>query len=317
MEDYFKERDIKSNLNRLREVFNLISLTRQYKIIGSSNLKNIRYNSDFDLADFYNNKKPNVNKIVKYFQHIYKTLDVKKYFSYITDFKCGLNSDGEPLKWTKSEVLKNKKLLLDGSYITLGEAIAHKSTIKIDVITFVNGTFIEISENYYIKLGDISNFDTNTLSEKQIIQSIKDSEKEEIKDDNYNKALKRQFSWRYAKNKDDRKLMKLIDFFNSSVGILNKARSDLDVLLLLIEKKISSVNMSQLLSAIDIIKFQCSYNTISPKGDKASSVDDFTNDFLKIEKIKSRIKLFNALTILRNKIYDVVNEYSKNFYKKL
>lgn len=307
MEDYFKERDIKSNLNRLREVFNLISLTRQYKIIGSSNLKNIRYNSDFDLADFYNNKKPNVNKIVKYFQHIYKTLDVKKYFSYITDFKCGLNSDGEPLKWTKPEVLKNKKLLLDGSYITLGEAIAQKSTIKIDVITFVNGTFIEISENYYIKLGDISNFDTNTLNEKEIIQSMKESEKDEINDDNYNKALKRQFSWRYAKNKDDRKLMKLIDFFNSSVGILNKVRSDLDVLLLLIEKKISSVNMSQLLSAIDVIKFQCSYNTI----------DDFTNDFLKIEKIKSRIKLFNALTVLRNKIYNVVNEYSKKFYKKL
>jgi hypothetical protein len=136
---------------------------------------------------------------------------------------------------------------------------------------------------------------------------MKESEKDEIKDDNYNKALKRQFSYRYAKNKEDPKLKLLIDFFNSSVGILNKVRSDLDVLLLLIENKISSVNMSQLLSAIDVIKFQCSYNTI----------DDFTNDFLKIEKIKSRIKLFNALTILRNKIYDVVNEYSKKFYKKL
>ena len=42
MNDFFQERDIESNIKKLKEVFNIISLTRKYKVIGSSNLKNIR-----------------------------------------------------------------------------------------------------------------------------------------------------------------------------------------------------------------------------------------------------------------------------------
>ena len=93
IENYFQNRDISSNINKLKEVFNIISLTRKYKVIGSSNLKNIRYNSDYDLADFYDNKKPTLNKVVKYFQDIYKTFNKKNSYSFITDFKCGLNSN--------------------------------------------------------------------------------------------------------------------------------------------------------------------------------------------------------------------------------
>jgi hypothetical protein len=107
MEEYFQERQIKSNVKKLKEVFNIISLTRKYKVIGSSSLKNIRYNSDFDLADFYENSKPSIKKIVKYFQYIYRTLDSKRSYSYITDFKCGVNDEGQPLKWTKEEVKNN------------------------------------------------------------------------------------------------------------------------------------------------------------------------------------------------------------------
>ena len=306
MEEYFQERNINSNVKKLIEVFNIISLTRKYKIIGSSNLKNIRYNSDFDLADFYDNKKPTLNKIVKYFQYIYKTLDKKNSYSYITDFKCGLNIDEEPLKWTKKEVISNKKLLLDNSYITLEEAIQQKSIIKIDVVSYINDTFIEISENYLIKIGNVSNFEKSEIDENKIIESIKKSELDEVKNNNYNKALKRLFSSLYHKNKNDKKLIKLVEFFNSSVGILNKARADLDVLILLLEKNIPVKN-SQLLSAVDNIKFNCSYNTI----------EDYTNDFLRIEKIKSKKMMYVPLLHLREKIFKIVNEFSKKFYKNL
>ena len=70
-----------------------------------------------------------------------------------------MNIDEEPLKWTKKEVISNKKLLLDNSYITLEEAIQQKSIIKIDVVSYINDTFIEISENYLIKIGNVSNFE--------------------------------------------------------------------------------------------------------------------------------------------------------------
>jgi hypothetical protein len=307
MIDYFKQRDKNSYLNKLKDVFNIISLTRKYKVIGSSNLINMRYNSDFDLADFYNNSKPSINKIIKYFQFIFRTLDKPSSYSYITDFKCGININGEPLKWKKEEVLKEKKLLLDKSYITLNEAMQQKSTIKLDVICFINNTFIEVSENYYIKVGNISNYEDKDINNTDIIKSIKESEEEELRDNNYNKALKRQFSFRYIKNKNDKKLIKLVDFFNSSVGILNKARSDLDVLTLLLMDFPNNIKVSQIISSIDNIKYQVSYNTIK----------DFTNDFIKIEKIKNKKKLFVEISILRDKIFEIVNELSKKFYKKL
>ena len=98
----------------------------------------------------------------------------------------------------------------------------------------------------------------------------------------------------------------MVDFFNSSVGILNKARADLDVIILLLEKNIP-VNMEQLITAIDNIKFNSSYNTII----------ELTNDFLKLEKIKSKNMLKIGTIKLRNKIYEIVNDYSKTFYKKL
>jgi len=306
MNDIIQERQINSNLNKLKEVFNIISLTKKYKVIGSSNLKNIRYNSDFDLSDFYENKTPNYKKIVNYFQFIYKKLDSKDSYSYITDFKCGIDSNNEPLHWTKKEILNNKKLLLNKSYITLEEAIKQKSTIKIDVIAYINNTFIEISENYYIKLNGISNFDEKELNKNSIISSIKESEEDEIKDNNYNKALKRFFSRSLILNKNDPKIKLLIDFFNSDIGILNKTRSDLDTLILLLEK-VKDINIDQILNALDIMKFQNSYNTIK----------DYTNDFIKIIAIKDKKKLYKLLVQLRNNIYNLVNKHSKIFYKKL
>jgi hypothetical protein len=306
MNDFFQDRQIDSNINKLKEVFNIISLTKKYKVIGSSKIKNFRYNSDFDLADFYENKSPSIKKIVKYFQSIYKILDSKNSYSYITDFKCGLDSNNEALHWTKKEVLNNSKKLLDNSYISLDEAIQQKSTIKIDVVSYINNTFIEISENYYIKINGNSNFDENELNETNILNSIKESEQEEIKDKNYNKALKRNFSWRYSINKNDPKLKLLLDFFNSDVGILNKTRSDLDTLILLLEK-VKDIKIDHILNAIDIIKFQNSYNTIK----------DYTNDFLKIIGVKSKKKLLNLIIKLRTKIYKIVNDLSKKFYKKI
>jgi hypothetical protein len=234
------------------------------------------------------------------------TFDKKPINNYITDFKCGIDSNNESLHWTKKEVLNNKKLLLNKSYITLEEAIQQKSTIKIDVISYINNTFIEISENYYIKLKNNSNFNEKELNETNIINSIKESEKEELKDDNFNKALKRQFSWRYAKNKDDPKLKELEQFFNSDIGILNKTRSDLDVLILLLEK-VKDINIDQILNAVDIMKYNISYNTIK----------DYTNDFLKIIAVKSKKLLYKLLVQLRKKIYNLVNSHSKIFYKKL
>ena len=300
-----QERDIRSNYNELLKVFNIISLSGKYKIIGSSNLKNFRYNSDFDLAEFYENK--DIDAVVKYFQYIYNTLDSPKSYCYITDFKCGLNIDNSPLKWTKNEVLKNKKKLNNNKFITLQEAISQKSTIKIDVVCFINNTFVEISENYYIRAGDESNYNSKEETNKQlIIKSIKNSEKQEVMDNNYNKALKRLFSYKLIENKNSSLLKKLVEFFNSSVGILNKSRSDLDVLILLIDKNIKA-KTEHIKQALDNIKYNISFNTIK----------EYVNNFVKLEKIKNKEKLKQEMILLRDDIFNIVNIESKKYYRKI
>ena len=64
--------------------------------------------------------------------------------------------------------------------------------------------------------------------------------------------------------------------------------------------------MDQLKNALDNIKFQVSYN----------SIIELTNDFLKLEKITNKKDLYKPLVNLREKIYNLVNQESKKFYKK-
>jgi hypothetical protein len=59
----------------------------------------------------------------------------------ITDFKMGKNSKGEPLRWDYM-AMKRK----ENNGITFDDAINQKSIIKIDIVTLLNGRFIEISE---------------------------------------------------------------------------------------------------------------------------------------------------------------------------
>ena len=99
----------------------------------------------------------------------------------ITDFKMGENAKGDPLRWDY-EAIKRR----ENNGITFEQALKQKSMIKMDVVTLLNGRFIEITEVYNIY--GSSNAD---YSIENVRHELMHDMQEQIKEGNYMKALKK------------------------------------------------------------------------------------------------------------------------------
>jgi len=112
----------------------------------------------------------------------------------ITDFKLGENAKGQPLRWTYEEIKKR-----ENNGLTFEMAIKHKIMIKMDIVTLLNGRFIEITEVNNIYINGSSNAD---YSIDNIMKELKDDMNEQIKEGNIMKALKRKYSLLNLENKN-------------------------------------------------------------------------------------------------------------------
>jgi hypothetical protein len=126
-----------------------------------------------------------------------------------------------------------------------------------------------------------------------MIEGIKADAKELVKEGNYYKALKRKFLLKPSQ--------KLIDYFNSEVGILNKARADLDILLILNEQTFRKPKMTDLNGDLQIIKQDLSYTNanLSEALDKATATNTK--------------KKFVLIQQIRDKLFEMVNQDAKKF----
>ena len=137
------------------------------------------------------------------------------------EFKAGL-CDGKPMKWTKKEVLAGSKC---GK--SLAEALTEDTIIKLDMIVKIGETYADVGQVYKYR----QDTQTNEDIEKDLEADI-----DEYKKTNKLKALKRLYSvlsFEPVKNKAS--LDELEDFFNSIVGYANKIKSDLEIIIRLLE----------------------------------------------------------------------------------
>ena len=142
----------------------------------------------------------------------------------------GENSKGEPLRWTYKEIKRK-----ENNGITFEDALKHKSMIKMVIVTLHDdGRFIEISEVYNIYIDGESNSDYSKENKRK---ESTDDMNEQIKEGNLMKALKRKYSILNLDNKDKAVREKLIDYFNSPIGLLNRCKSDLETMLIVIDSK--------------------------------------------------------------------------------
>jgi len=296
MTGYFKKKKKEDYPEEVQDVFDTLTINGKYQVIGSGALEKIKYNSDYDLQEFINDKsnKNVLDKIYNYFKKKFsKCKKNKNYF--ITDFKCGIGLDGEPLRWNAKDIKNGVN-----NDITFQDALLQKSTIKMDMVVLIDNIFTEFSENYYFKIGK----DTNYYNE-DIELGIEKSLNEYLYMKNYWKVLKRLFSllMREKKNnKKKKKLIKLIDFFNSNVGLINKCKNEFTILLTVIEQKFRKPKLDDILYNIEKIK----------EWSREAGIELMYDDFFKTTSLK---KIEKLIVKTSDELADIVNNYSYNYLK--
>jgi len=184
------------------------------EIMGSASLKSQQNAGDIDLySEINGNYSPS-----DIYEEILRIIDVVPNTFYFIEAKLQ-DIDGNKIKYFKPSVLEMNKrqfirFLMEG---TLG-------FIKLDFI---------IREKYIFKeLSIIYNFDK---SDSEHLKNLIEDKEQYIKEGQYYKALKRQFS--ISKIKGDKKtLLRLTRYFNSNVGKEYKKLSNLKAIKILREK---------------------------------------------------------------------------------
>ena len=200
----------------------------------------------------------------------------------ITDFKKGENAKGDPLRWTYEAIKKR-----ENNGITFEDALKQKSMIKMDVVTMLNGRFIEITEAYNIFIDGESNFD---YSIDNVRKELNDDMQEQIKEGNYMKALKKRYSLLNLDNKNKAEREKLIDYFNSLIGLLNRCKSDLETMLTVIQSP--KFDIDEIRESLQMLKEQISAFSVENNLEMISKLKTKQNMKVPIYKMILRLKKF-------------------------
>lgn len=284
----------------IKVIFDLISLNEKYKVIGSST-KDL-YFSDYDLHSILNFKGKNQEtKIYKSFKDIFKIANNTENV-WITDFKVGEDSSGDPLRWNYKNMINN-----DNNGYTFQEALKQKSTIKIDIVFYLDGKFIEITDNYYFSINGYKTFNDMSMEEQkeQLIEKFY----EYVNINAFMKALKRFRSISSLRtggspvfNTKNIKIIKILsDFFNSPIGFLYTLWSEISTIIQLIELE-KKPPQEKIFNALQRIKEHLSFF-------------DIKNDLDVISKMKNLNSIKNKLIKQNELINKYINKKSCIFVK--
>jgi len=211
--------------NKIIKINRLMSLESKLNVVGSAALLKSVYYSDIDSYETVKGK--NVNSIYNHFKSLFEIINDSEN-TVVSDFKLG-SLKGEPLRWTYDHI-KNR----NNNGVSFDLALRQKGMIKLDIITLLNGRFIEISSVYNIFLDGSSNYNE---SENKIMADITTEMNNHLRDGNYMKVLKRFYSLKKMEDENKNKYMlnNLLDYFNSPIGLLYRCKADLETLLIVID----------------------------------------------------------------------------------
>ncbi len=198
------------------------------------------------------------------------------------------------LRWKPADVQRGWTKMVDGKRKYLHDAVMDKTRMKIDLLGKVGNQFVEVSEIYSIKNKDGSN----------VVQKSKDEVCDEYEQEiqyysqtNAFKALKRLFSALKLDGEEENEpaMAKLVDFFNSQVGYLNKIRNELGILEQLLTQDFRKPEWTDVEANLQFIKEQLSNVYELPIKDRVfSTLDDMTESNA-LEKIRSLMDYFGEI----------------------
>jgi len=273
--------------NSITKLGQKMSLESKINIVGSASVKRSIYYSDYDLFERVSGKSETV--ILNHFISLFNIIKASDNVV-ITDFKVGHDEKNNPLRWDFSDIHKGTN-----NGFKFEDALKMKGIIKIDLVSFIGGRFIEISETYNITIDGSENMD---YSKDKIVNEILQDYKDLVKDDNYMKALKRLISIMKLNNPDDKRLNMLMNYFNSPIGLLYRSKADLETILLILSYNKFDIN--DIKNSLQIIKEQV-------------SAFDVENNIEKISSMKLKTNMKTPLRAQINRIKEYVNRDAKKF----
>lgn len=234
---------------QIKNVFNLISYKNIDPEIMGSNAMRFKYPSDYDLFTVIKSNKTLDGlklEVKNEFINMMKDIKSKKDYIYFMEFMCGVDDKGEPLLWTIDEIIKGKK----GDY-NLINVLNEKSVIKIEIVAYLNSQFIPFSDVFHFQIGSIG------INQEKITKDTIPSLSKEIKKyydlKNYMKVLKRLFVISIVENKDILS-KKLINIFQSDIGLIYKTKSDVSTIIKVLEKYNNKITIERIKNTMQILK---------------------------------------------------------------
>ena len=309
--DLLQKRDLNDFSNNLKNIFNLMTIAGSSRVIGSSSLTKTKYGADYDLDELFEKKHDGrklLTKIYNLFKAKFKKAKQDKNV-FITDFKCGLDTNGEPLRWDYKDMMKGYKTLEDGRKMDFEDCLIIKATIKLDIIALIDGIFTEFSQNYYFKMGDEGNFFPHDIMKDHILNELKHSYDEYLNvNENYLKALKRSFAYKTLENakKNRKQIEKMLKYFNSNMGIANKARAELDILLMILENTFRKPDLADIKYNLQMIA----------KSLQPLELNRITSQINKLENKSTKPALMNGIEKVRNQLYHIINKKTLDYISK-
>jgi len=207
------------------------AVTNKIKVIGSNAKRGFLFPSDLDfMSEFAQKPKALAEELKKIFKN-------KKFMNeiYFMDFKLGLDERFFPyeekdrdkwlLRWTPKDVIRGYIKLHDGKKKFIEDCFDDDTIIKIDWI--YKFPLTECSLNIY--------YNQKAITKEKEVESLKEDICEYLKT-NTMKSMKRLFSLLVLTKKNKPLQKKLLDYFNSDVGIVNKGLNDLVLIKTLLEK---------------------------------------------------------------------------------
>lgn len=253
--------------------------------------------------------------------------DSRRFQSAAYDYIYNLIRNKRILRWSAEEILKGYKIISLGRKYTLSEALKDKTIVKIDLIVFLNDQFIEITNLICLTYTDINdegdeihipiNVSIDVLHNPQ--ELALDIEKLYYSDKFYSpmKSCKRMYAYmRATRNHYDYLVNNLAPVLTSNAGILYKIKSQIEALIIVLDKKFNKINLNRIHKELQTIKLNFNYvlelseQTIVNISNRLDHISILNNKESLIEELEDLNKLIkivvNALTITK------MNEFNFN-----
>jgi len=292
----------------LRQIFNLLTIRGDYQVIGSGAIEEILYGSDYDLQEFVKEAdyRKSTKHLLEMFQEKYRLAEQDPDV-FILDFKCGVDDEGEPIRWDKHSIKKGFKMV-DGRKITFQECLLMKSTIKMDITALIDGIFIEFSNNYYITLRDFNTFTAVAKSHEDILYSLQHEAEVKYHHGDYWKSMKRIFAYLKSLGGNVRLVKTMVKYFNSTTGLLSKNRSELDIIALIITNKFRKPRKEDVVRNLQIVR----QDLAKIHGFKLNDIENRIDAICKLPLTKMTKPLEEVIADVKA----IVNEDAKHFLDK-